>query len=415
MSAMIHQIPRLIKIHDQIVGNGVHYWDTPAKCVNFTASLQGSDITKGLMYNVNKPTEYPFRRKVNIRRIDLEYCQKGVVEGRTITYKPAHSIKFIDPNTTSDEGFLNELRNSSFAVDIPLWFAKKSGDLDLMPLGHALKKWNMQMIYQYKGCNLNCRYCYVSDIDNSATKGCFSNITPRDIFDSYRFYNEQGKVQGIRCSGGEPSLYLDHIHKVIRVFKEENKPVLIQLDTNGSTFYYIEHMLKHDLNWDDVMIQDLAENTMVFFAFKGTDDKTIQEITKSKLTLEDQFNTLRFYVSNGFDVYLNLYSSNPVTLPSFIRRLDEDYGSNAIRKLRCHPLELYTPTKQRLERNAKHKDMFFRRHPEQYATGIGMKWMLDFQASTRYLKRICREEYGFKYPEVMRCNYKIGTGDCKCI
>jgi uncharacterized Fe-S cluster-containing radical SAM superfamily protein len=411
---MIHQIPRLIKIHDQIVGNGLHYWDTPAKCVNFAASLQVSDITKDLMYNVNNPIEYPFRGKVNIRRIDKEYCQKGVAEGRTITYRPVHRIEFTDP-VISDEILLYDILKSVNTVDIPLWFAKKSGDLDSIPLGHALKKWNIQMIYQYKGCNINCRYCYVSDMDNSATQGYFANLTPRDIFDSYRFYNELGKVQGIRCSGGEPSIYLDHIHHVIRVFKEENYPVIIQLDTNGSTFHYIEHMLKHDPNWDDVMIRELAEKTMIFFAFKGTDDKTIQEITNSNLTLDDQFNTLEFYISNGFDVYLHLYCPNPVTLPSFIKRLDEDYGSNAVRKLRCYPLELYTPTKQRLERNAKHKDMFFRRHPEQYATGIGMKWMLDFQASTRYLKRICREEYGFKYPEVMRCNYEIGTGDCKCM
>ena len=119
MSAMIHQIPRLIKIHDQIVGNGAHYWDTPAKCVNFAASLQRSDITKDLMYNVNKSTEYPFRRKVNIRRIDLEYCQKGVAEGRTITYKPApgRHVEQIERRTSNvQHRILNDKRRETQTV-----------------------------------------------------------------------------------------------------------------------------------------------------------------------------------------------------------------------------------------------------------------------------------------------------------
>nr|MCR5483901.1 anaerobic ribonucleoside-triphosphate reductase activating protein [Bacilli bacterium] len=88
------------------------------------------------------------------------------------------------------------------------------------------------------GCNMNCSYCYNSDLIRMGE----SNYSEEEILD---FLNSRvGKIDGVVITGGEPTLNNDLIEFIKKIKK---MGLLVKLDTNGSNPEMIKELLDNKL------------------------------------------------------------------------------------------------------------------------------------------------------------------------
>ena len=127
------------------------------------------------------------------------------------------------------------------------------------------------------GCNLDCPWC---DTDIST----YEILSVDDVAEILLTQMEFNNIKTLIITGGEPTLQMDEIKRLIKEFPNEIK---VQLETNGSIFDYIETV--------DYVISPKEDKEKVFenyYKFENTFFKFVissQEDIDEVISLKDKY------------------------------------------------------------------------------------------------------------------------------
>ena len=127
------------------------------------------------------------------------------------------------------------------------------------------------------GCNLDCPWC---DTDIST----YEIMSVDDVAEILLTQMEFNNIKTLIITGGEPTLQMDEIKRLIKEFPNEIK---VQLETNGSIFDYIETV--------DYVISPKEDKEKVFenyYKFENTFFKFVissQEDIDEVISLKDKY------------------------------------------------------------------------------------------------------------------------------
>ncbi len=93
------------------------------------------------------------------------------------------------------------------------------------------------------GCNFKCPWCHNFNLVDEESLKKIEDIPFQKVLDFLG--NKKGKIDGVCISGGEPTIYGNHLFDFINKIKEKN--FLIKIDTNGSNPDIIEKLIKENL------------------------------------------------------------------------------------------------------------------------------------------------------------------------
>ena len=127
------------------------------------------------------------------------------------------------------------------------------------------------------GCNLNCQWC---DTDIST----YEMLSVDDVAEILITQMEFNNIKLLVITGGEPTLQMDEIKRLIKELPEDIK---IQLETNGSIFEYLPEMEyvvspKED---KEKVFENYYKYENVFFKFVITSQEDIDEV----ISLKDKY------------------------------------------------------------------------------------------------------------------------------
>jgi uncharacterized Fe-S cluster-containing radical SAM superfamily protein len=220
---------------------------------------------------------------------------------------------------------------------------------------------NAAFLGQINGCNLNCWYCYVDRIANSANHKYGKFFSASEYL--YQFVAERKKFQSsanpdmrlniLRISGGEVFIVPEIIFWMVDAIELFNLQHYLYLwvDCNLAT---------GDNYWKYLSEEQRArisnfKNLGVCVCYKGFDPETFYENTGAAPEFfDEQFRMHRRLVEEGLDVYSYLY---PVTssaknlrgrLSLFMDRLREEVSEFAPLRMATPPIKVYGPTEKRL-------------------------------------------------------------------
>lgn len=124
------------------------------------------------------------------------------------------------------------------------------------------------------GCNLNCEWC---DTDIST----YEMLSVDDVAEILMTQMEFNNINLLVITGGEPTLQMEEIKRLIKEFPEDIK---IQLETNGSIFEYlpeIEYVISPKEDKEKVF-ENYHKYDNVFFKFVITSKEDIDEVIAIK-------------------------------------------------------------------------------------------------------------------------------------
>lgn len=124
------------------------------------------------------------------------------------------------------------------------------------------------------GCNLNCKWC---DTDIST----YEMLSVDDVAEILMTQMEFNNINLLVITGGEPTLQMEEIKRLIRELPEDIK---IQLETNGSIFEYVpemEYVISPKENKEKVF-ENYYEYENTFFKFVITSQEDIDEVISIK-------------------------------------------------------------------------------------------------------------------------------------
>lgn len=220
---------------------------------------------------------------------------------------------------------------------------------------------NAAFLGQINGCNLNCWYCYVDRVCNSANPKFGKYFSAEEylvqfLIESRKHQNSANpdlKLNVLRISGGEvfivPEIIIWMV-EAIEKFKLENH-IYVWVDCNLCTGdFYWEYLTPEQRE----KIRNF-KNLGVCVCHKGFDRKTFHENTRAAPEFfDEQFKLHSRLIYEGLDVYSYLY---PVTgsthnlrkrLATFIDRLRKEVSEYAPLRMATPPIKVYGPTKKRL-------------------------------------------------------------------
>ena len=370
-------------------------------CVtNFEGSLQQKDIEKrtALMQKF-------FRVKIDVKPFD----------------KKERAKKGLGPfDFDNIEETLNTLRDDG-AFDMPFWTLDSltNGSFDKLD---KLRDYNNVFIYQIKGCNLNCPWCYVDDISKNGKPGQgsrFFNIPEIvDIFEEERkkAKNTNRPLNRIRPSGGEPTIAVEQWLYVLQELEKRglDKEVYVQGDTNITTGHFIE-LLEENGEIKRGLLKEVGKykNFGLLCSFKGTDENNYHESTDIPLKecdgfLEENIYTFKKLVKAGIDSYPFFYNPNPDTLESFLDRFAKEVGDkNVIRRSWVFLLKPYGPEKARLRMRAIREGIRDEGDIKKYIEDFCQKLETNFLKAKEVMQKIYKREFNENYQEHMRPGIKI--------
>jgi len=358
-------------------------------CADFTGTVQAEDIRKrnDLIQDVDIE-RYCYRAKINVKDFDdNERAKKGVY----------NLFDF------SDEKAIKEALKMEF--DIPLWFLRGAGD-ELKNIKH----YNLPLILQLKGCNFHdgteiggCTFCFVDNKSNSGEAEGGVWISPENFVNTFQAVSDKLNIHVLRVSGGEPTLVLDFILDVLR---EIDKRGLInaqmQFDTNLSTGRLIEHFVDTEIYQPFILENIAVFKPKILAAFKGTDEKGIQNNTQTSCILSDQIHSLKMLIYSNLDVFIYVYNPNPNLLRSFTNILDKEF-EDILPRIHIGKINEYEVTKCRLSLIALEQN-----RPYEEVLGEKLKeWKENYEQSCEIMNDLMMHRYGVGYKEIERPSVKI--------
>lgn len=220
---------------------------------------------------------------------------------------------------------------------------------------------NAAFLGQINGCNLNCWYCYVDRVCNSANPKYGQYFTAEEyltqfLVESRKHQNSTNpdlKLNILRISGGEvfivPEIILWMV-EAIEKFKLENH-IYVWVDCNLCTAdFYWEYLSPEQRS----KIKNF-KNLGVCVCHKGFDRETFFENTQAAPEFfDEQFKLHKRLIDEGLDVYSYLYPVASSThnlrkrLAVFIDRLRKEVHEYAPLRMVTPPIKAYGPTQKRL-------------------------------------------------------------------
>lgn len=270
-------------------------------------------------------------------------------------------------------------------------------------LGKELKKYTENFIYQMKGCNIFCRWCFVDDFNKDGKQNnnamFFSIPKIIDEFEKEKTTRD-GNLYRLRASGGEPTIVIEQWLYILQELEKRglSDKIHLQSDTNLTTGHFNEELEEKGV-LEKGILNKIAEykNFGLLVSFKGTDEKNFYENTGMNGTLlDEQVYTFKKLVRSGIDAYPFFYNPNPKTLEQFLGRLAKEVGENVYQKSWVFPLKIYEPVKERLESIGIN------------AQEYGQKLKDDFEASEDKMRGILQKKFGLEYKKSLRTGIKLG-------
>lgn len=83
------------------------------------------------------------------------------------------------------------------------------------------------------GCNIECRYCWVEDINKHVDPLLHTFYSPEEVVHELLRIADEKKYKIIRLSGGEATLSRDHLMSILKILKEREFDNKFLLETNG--------------------------------------------------------------------------------------------------------------------------------------------------------------------------------------
>jgi len=119
------------------------------------------------------------------------------------------------------------------------------------------------------GCNMNCSYCYNSDLKIKSD----ARLSEEEVLDFLK--SRVGKIDGVVITGGEPT-----INNELPLFikKIKNLGLLVKLDTNGTNPKMIQYLIDNSLV--DYIAMDIKTNPLKYSAVTNTKNN-IEDILDS--------------------------------------------------------------------------------------------------------------------------------------
>ena len=124
------------------------------------------------------------------------------------------------------------------------------------------------------GCNLNCEWC---DTDIST----YEILSVDDVAEIIMTQMEFNNIKTLIITGGEPTLQMEEIKRLIKEFPDDTK---IQLETNGSIFEYLDSIdyVISPKEEKEKVFENYFKYDNVFFKFVITSKEDIDEVISLK-------------------------------------------------------------------------------------------------------------------------------------
>lgn len=225
----------------------------------------------------------------------------------------------------------------------------------------APEECNAAFLGQINGCNLNCWYCYVDRVSNSANPEYGKFFSAEEylmqfLVEARKHQNSENsnlKLNILRISGGEVFIVPEIIVwmvEAIEKYKLEDH-IYVWVDCN---------LVTGDFYWKYLTAEQRGKvrnfkNLGVCVCHKGFDRQTFHENTGAAPEFFDQqFKMHRRLINEGLDVYSYLYPVTSSTynlrkrIASFIDKLREEVDESAPLRMATPPIKIYGPTEKRL-------------------------------------------------------------------
>ena len=151
------------------------------------------------------------------------------------------------------------------------------------------------------GCNLKCRFCWSWRVRDRASQiGKF--YTPQQVVSKLLAIARRRGYRQVRISGGEPTLSMNHLVKVLELLEAESPRTLFILETNGILIGF---------NKDYAKMLSKFRNVHVRVSLKGCTEQEFHILTGAK---PDAFNLQLQALKNLLDVGV---STHPAVMLSF--------------------------------------------------------------------------------------------------
>lgn len=334
--------------------------------------------------------------------------QKADIEKRTLVINDFFRTKVDVKPWVEDENFdwtdKEKIMDSIAAgFDMPTWaLYSLEGKKEL---NRDLEKYAKNFIYQLKGCNIFCKWCFVDDFNKDGKLGydsAFFSI-PK-IVDEFEeeMEREKGLLYRLRASGGEPTTVTEQWLHVLRELEKRglSGKIHLQGDTNLTTGHFNDELEEKGLIEKNVF-EKVAEykNFGLLMSFKGTDKQRFYENTRvNGNMLDEQVYTFKKILKSGINenAFLFFYNPNPKTLERFLDRLAKEVGENVYLKSWVFPLSLvYEPVKERLGKMGVNVQEYEQKLTE------------DFAASEDKMGEILEKKFGLEYKKILRVGIKL--------
>ncbi len=220
---------------------------------------------------------------------------------------------------------------------------------------------NAAFLGQINGCNLNCWYCYVDRVCNSANHKYGKFFTAEEyleqfLIESRKYQNSANpdlKLNILRISGGEvfivPEIIIWMIEAIEKMGLENHIYVWVDCNLVTGDFYW-----KYLTPEQREKIRNY-KNIGFCVCHKGFDRKTFHENTGAAPEFfDEQFKMHRRLIDEGLDVYSYLYAVTSSIrnlrkrLATFIDRLQKEVSECAPLRMATPPIKVYGPTTKRL-------------------------------------------------------------------
>jgi uncharacterized Fe-S cluster-containing radical SAM superfamily protein len=335
---------------------------------NFSGTAQQADIEAR-----RPPIGDFFRAKMNVKAYDEATMQQ----------RGSHAIDF------SDSPAIWQALATEF--DMPYWaFTKlRSG---------KLAEFNNTFIYQLKGCNIHCPWCYVDDVNKNCEQGNNSRFfSMQEIMDYFEQQRQSETIRNFRPSGGEPTLAVEQWLEALKELDERglSRQVYVQGDTNLTTGHFIDD-LEETRQIPKYILRKVAAfpNFGLLCSFKGTDTQSflsaIGMSSKCAFLEDERGYTFEKLVEAGIDAYPFVYGANPDTLEEFLDKGAKRFGDGFYLKTWIVKLGPWGPVKERLERH--------NINPVQYQQKLDE----DFERSKEVMENVIQKRFGVPYQHVPR-------------
>ena len=139
------------------------------------------------------------------------------------------------------------------------------------------------------GCNMNCSYCYNSDLKVKSN----GRISEEELFEFLK--SRIGKIDGVVITGGEPTINND-LPEFIKKIKDLG--FLVKLDTNGTNPKMIEYLIQNSLV--DYIAMDIKNDPLKYKMVTNTNNNiddillSVELIMNSRI--EHEFRTTVFNI-----------------------------------------------------------------------------------------------------------------------